>query len=172
MGSGGLVVLDDRDCAVEIARYFLHFTQNESCGKCTFCRVGTKRMLEILERICNGKGRDEDIDTLEDLSNRVKKGSLCGLGQTAPNPVVTTLRYFREEYEAHIRQRRCPAAQCKALIHYRVLESCTGCTLCAQACPAGAIDARPYMQHEVMDDRCTRCGMCVPACPEHAIEVV
>ncbi|MBZ5496300.1 MAG: NAD(P)H-dependent oxidoreductase subunit E [Acidobacteriia bacterium] len=171
MGSGGLVVLDDRDCAVDIARYFLHFTQNESCGKCTFCRVGTKRMLEILERICGGKGKEGDLQTLDDLSIRIKKGSLCGLGQTAPNPVVTTLRYFRDEYEAHVRERRCPAAACKALIHYRVLDSCTGCTLCAQACPAGAIQAQPYEQHKVADDVCTRCGMCVTACPENAIEV-
>ncbi len=160
MGSGGLVVLDDRDCAVEIARYFLHFTQNESCGKCTFCRIGTKRMLEILERICGGKGRPTDLETLEELSRLVSKASLCGLGQTAPNPVLTTLRYFRDEYEAHIRERRCPAAQCKALIHYRVLENCTGCTLCAQACPVAAIENRPYERHEVIDDRCTRCGMC------------
>jgi NADH:ubiquinone oxidoreductase subunit F (NADH-binding)/NADH:ubiquinone oxidoreductase subunit E/Pyruvate/2-oxoacid:ferredoxin oxidoreductase delta subunit/(2Fe-2S) ferredoxin len=171
MGSGGLVVLDDRDCAVEIARYFLQFTQNESCGKCTFCRVGTKRMLEILERICDGRGVEGDLDTLDELSSRVKTGSLCGLGQTAPNPVLTTLRYFREEYEAHVRERRCPAAVCKSLIHYRVLDHCTGCTLCAQACPAGAIVARPYVRHEVADDLCTRCGMCVTACPENAIEV-
>jgi len=171
MGSGGLVVLDDRDCAVEIARYFLRFTRNESCGKCTFCRIGTERMLEILERICNGQGREGDLQTLEDLGNHVKKGSLCGLGQTAPNPVLTTLRYFREEYEAHVRERRCPAAQCKALIHYRVLESCTGCTLCAQACPVGAIESRPYERHEVSDDLCTRCGMCLTACRENAIEV-
>jgi NADH-quinone oxidoreductase subunit F len=171
MGSGGLVVLDDRDCAVEIARYFLHFTQNESCGKCTFCRIGTKRMLEILERICAGKGEDRDLGTLEELSIHIRKGSLCGLGQTAPNPVLTTLRYFRDEYEAHIRERRCPAAACKQLIHYRVLDSCTGCTLCAQACPAGAIMARPYLRHEVADDLCTRCGMCVTACPENSIEV-
>jgi len=171
MGSGGLVVLDDRDCAVEIARYFLHFTQEESCGKCTFCRVGTKRMLEILDRICGGTGTERDLRTLDELSVGVKHGSLCGLGQTAPNPVLTTLKYFREEYEAHIRERRCPAAVCKALIHYRVLDSCTGCTLCAQACPAGAIEARPYLRHDVADDLCTRCGMCVTACPEHAIEV-
>ncbi len=171
MGSGGLAVLDDRDCAVEIARYFLQFTQNESCGKCTFCRIGTKRMLEILERICAGKGRPTDLETLEELGRLVSKASLCGLGQTAPNPVLTTLRYFRDEYEAHIRERRCPAAQCKALIHYRVLENCTGCTLCAQACPVAAIENRPYARHEVIDDRCTRCGMCVTACPEGAIEV-
>jgi NADH-quinone oxidoreductase subunit F len=171
MGSGGLVVLDDRDCAVEIARYFLHFTQEESCGKCTFCRVGTKRMLEILDRICAGKGMEGDLQALDDLSVGVKRGSLCGLGQTAPNPVLTTLKYFRDEYEAHIREHRCPAAVCKGLIHYRVLDSCTGCTLCAQACPAGAIEARPYLRHEVADDLCTRCGMCVTACPESAIEV-
>ena len=135
MGSGGLVVLDDRDCVVEIARYFLHFTQSESCGKCTFCRIGTKRMLEMLERICAGHGRASDLRTLEDLSIQVKQGSLCGLGQTAPNPVLTTLRYFREEYEAHIRERRCPAAQCKALVHYGVLENCTGCTLVRAGVP-------------------------------------
>jgi NADH-quinone oxidoreductase subunit F len=171
MGSGGLVVLDDRDCAVDIARYFLHFTQDESCGKCTFCRVGTRRMLEILERICAGKGRPGDLDTLQSLGEAVKKGSLCGLGQTAPNPVLTTLRYFREEYEAHIDEGRCPSASCKALIHYRVLDNCTGCTLCAQACPVDAIRRQPYRKHEVIDDLCTRCGMCLTACPEQAIEV-
>jgi NADH-quinone oxidoreductase subunit F len=171
MGSGGLVVLDERDCAVEIARYFLQFTQSESCGKCTFCRVGTKRMLEILERICAGKGREWDLHALEELGNGIRKGSLCGLGQTAPNPVLTTLRYFRHEYETHIRERRCPAAQCKALSHYRVLASCTGCTLCAQTCPVGAIQARPYECHEVDDELCTRCGMCLAACPESSIEV-
>ncbi len=171
MGSGGLVVLDDRDCVVEIARYFLHFTQAESCGKCTFCRVGTRRMLEILTRICEGHGEDGDLDALDELSIGIKQGSLCGLGQTAPNPVLTTLQYFRDEYEAHIRDGRCPAGVCKALIHYRVLDTCTGCTLCAQACPAGAIEARPYLRHDVADDLCTRCGMCVTACPEDAIEV-
>jgi NADH-quinone oxidoreductase subunit F len=171
MGSGGLVVLDDHDCAVDIARYFLHFTQDESCGQCTFCRVGTRRMLELLERICDGKGRPGDIETLEALGEGVKKSSLCGLGQTAPNPVLTTLRYFRPEYEAHIRERRCPAASCKALVHYRVLDTCTGCTLCARACPVAAIERRPYRKHEVIDERCTRCGMCVTACPEQAIEV-
>jgi NADH-quinone oxidoreductase subunit F len=173
MGSGGLVVLDDRDCAVDIARYFLHFTQDESCGKCTFCRVGTRRMLEILDRICAGRGRDGDLEMLEGLAHGVKTGSLCGLGQTAPNPVITTLKYFRDEYEVHIRDRRCPAGSCKALIHYRVIPAdCTGCTLCAQACPVDAIERRPYRPHEVIDDLCTRCGMCLAACPERAIEVV
>ena len=170
MGSGGLVVLDDRDCMVDIARYFLHFTQDESCGKCTFCRIGTKRMLEILDRICEGKGKEGDLESLENLGRQVKKASLCGLGQTAPNPVLTTLRFFRDEYEAHVRDRRCPAAQCKALIRFRVLDNCTGCTLCAQACPVGAIEARPYNKHEVDDTLCTRCGMCVTACPENAVE--
>jgi NADH-quinone oxidoreductase subunit F len=171
MGSGGFVVLDDRDCAVDIARYFLHFTQNESCGKCTFCRVGTKRMLEILERICAGKGKERDLETLDELSRYIRKGSLCGLGQTASNPVITTLRYFRDEYEAHVRDKRCPAGACKELIHYRVLDRCTGCTLCAQACPVTAIHARPYQKHEVLDELCTKCGMCLTACPENAIEV-
>jgi NADH-quinone oxidoreductase subunit F len=129
-------------------------------------------MLEILERICGGTGKETDLQELEELSGHVKKGSLCGLGQTEPNPVLTTLRYFREEYEAHVREKRCPAGQCKALIHYRVVESCTGCTLCAQACPVQAITSRPYERHEVIDDRCTRCGMCATACPENAIVVV
>src|SRR3972149_3916252 len=126
-------------------------------------------MLDVLERITAGEGRATDLSTLEELSAGVKRGSLCGLGQTAPNPVLTTLRYFRDEYEAHIREKRCPAAQCQALIHYEVLESCTGCTLCAQACPVEAIEARPYERHVVIDDRCTRCGMCLTACPENAI---
>jgi len=171
MGSGGLVVLDDRDCMVDIARYFLHFTQDESCGKCTFCRIGTKRMLEILEKICEGKGSPGDIELLEDLSLNVQKASLCGLGQTAPNPVLTTLKFFREEYEAHIHEHRCPAAQCKALIRFSILDTCTGCTLCAQVCPVGAITARPYEKHKVDDTLCTRCGMCVTACPENAVSV-
>jgi len=172
MGSGGMVVLDDRDCMVDIARFFIQFTQAESCGKCTYCRIGTKRMLEILNRLCEGQGRPDDLDKLVELADRVKRTSLCGLGQTAPNPVLTTLRYFREEYEAHLRERRCPAGKCASLIHYRVTDACIGCTLCAQMCPTGAIVFRPYEKHEVDDAKCTRCGMCVKACKDDAIEVV
>ncbi len=170
MGSGGLVVLDDSDCMVDIARYFLAFTQDQSCGRCTFCRIGTRRMLDILERLCAGSGRDGDLDTLEELAHGVKSGSLCGLGRTAPNPVLSTLRYFREEYEAHL-EGRCPAGKCKELITYRVTDDCTGCTLCAQHCPTGAIDFMPYQKHEIDADKCTRCDTCRSKCPEDAITV-
>jgi NADH-quinone oxidoreductase subunit F len=171
MGSGGLVVLDDRDCMVEIARYFLSFTQEQSCGKCTPCRVGTRRMLEILERLCSGAGRPDDLETLDQLARMIGQSSLCGLGKTAPNPVLTTLRYFRSEYEAHVAG-RCPAGKCRALIRYEVTADCTGCTLCAQHCPAGAIALRPYEQHEIDAERCTRCDACRIRCPEDAIRIV
>jgi NADH-quinone oxidoreductase subunit F len=168
MGSGGLVVLDDRDCMVDIARYFLEFTQKESCGQCTLCRIGTRRLLDILERICAGQGRAGDLEKLEELAKQVAQGSLCGLGQTAPNPVLTTLRYFREEYEAHL-QGRCPAGRCRALLRYRITESCIGCTLCAQECPVGAIQLRPFERHRVLDERCIRCDACRKVCPENAV---
>jgi NADH-quinone oxidoreductase subunit F len=171
MGSGGMVVLDDRDCMVDIARFFLRFTQAESCGKCTFCRIGTKRMLEILERLCEGKARAGDLQKLQTLADYVSRASLCGLGQTAPNPVLTTLRYFREEYELHL-EGCCPAGRCPALIRYRVNDRCIGCTLCAQACPTGAIAYRPYEKHAVDDQLCTRCDMCRRACQDDAVEVV
>jgi NADH-quinone oxidoreductase subunit F len=170
MGSGGLVVLDDRTCMVDMARYFLEFTQNESCGKCTFCRIGTRRMLDILERLCAGEGKSGDLEKLEELSGLVKQGSLCGLGQTAPNPVLTTLRYFRDEYLAHI-EGRCPAGKCRALIHYRVTDDCIGCTKCAQECPVDAIPLRPFEKHTIDDAKCTRCDSCRSVCPENAITV-
>ena len=170
MGSGGLVVLDDGDCMVDIARYFLRFTQDQSCGKCTFCRIGTKRMLELLERICAGKARGKDLEELERLAKQVTQGSLCGLGKTAPNPVITTLRYFRDEYEAHL-QGRCPAGKCMALIKYSVTTDCTGCTLCAQSCPVDAIPMTPYQRHVINSDLCTRCDSCRQVCPSGAIEV-
>jgi NADH:ubiquinone oxidoreductase subunit F (NADH-binding)/NADH:ubiquinone oxidoreductase subunit E len=170
MGSGGMVVLDESDCMVDIARYFLEFTQNQSCGKCTFCRIGTRRMLDVLERLCGGEGKKGDIEELEKLAEIVRKASLCGLGGTAPNPVLSTIKYFRDEYEAHI-ERRCPAAKCRALITYSVTDDCIGCTLCAQHCPADAIAIRPYEKHEIDVDKCIRCGTCENICPADAIKI-
>jgi NADH-quinone oxidoreductase subunit F len=170
MGSGGLLVLDDSDCMVDIARYFLSFTQDQSCGKCTFCRVGTRRMLDILEKICNGKGQHNDLIVLEELANRTRQASLCGLGKTAPNPVLTTLKYFRHEYEAHI-EGRCPAKKCKALITYKITDECIGCTKCAQQCPVGAIQFKPYQKHEIDATICIRCDTCRQVCPENAVKV-
>ena len=170
MGSGGMVVLDESDCMVDIARYFLSFTQDESCGRCTPCRVGTRRMLDILTRLCEGEGRDGDIEALESLAHYITRASLCGLGKTAPNPVLSTLRYFREEYEAHI-QGTCPAGRCKALIAYTINDECIGCTRCAQHCPAEAIEMRPYEQHEIDLEKCVRCDTCRQICPVDAVEV-
>ncbi|MCW5552998.1 MAG: NAD(P)H-dependent oxidoreductase subunit E [Verrucomicrobiae bacterium] len=170
MGSGGLVVLDDSTCMVDIARYFLQFTQDQSCGKCTFCRIGTKRMLDILERLCTGKATRPHLVELERLAVQVGAGSLCGLGKTAPNPVLTTLRYFRDEYEAHL-QGRCPARKCTALVHYTINRDCTGCTICAQHCPVDAIPMTPYAQHVIDDAKCTRCDTCRQVCPHNAVEV-
>jgi NADH:ubiquinone oxidoreductase subunit F (NADH-binding)/NADH:ubiquinone oxidoreductase subunit E len=170
MGSGGLVVLDDSDCMVDIASYFLTFTQAEACGKCSFGRIGTKRMLEILEKITSGKGTEKDLENLEDLAKWTKKGSLCALCGTAPNPILSTLRYFREEYEAHIRG-ECPAGKCKALIKYEITDDCIGCTLCAQDCPVDAIAFRPHEKHEVDNQLCIQCDGCRQVCPENAVIV-
>jgi NADH-quinone oxidoreductase subunit F len=170
MGSGGLVVLDDTDCMVDIARYFLRFTQDQSCGKCTFCRVGTRRMLDVLDRIVAGKGKKSDLDDLESLARMVSAASICGLGKTAPNPVLSTLHYFREEYEAHLAG-RCPAGKCKDLIAYTINGKCIGCTLCAQHCPVKAIPLTPYRRHTVDLAVCTRCDTCRQVCPEGAGEV-
>jgi ferredoxin len=149
----------------------MSFTQSESCGKCTCCRVGTRRMLELLSRLCAGEGRAGDLERLEELAQVVRQGSLCGLGRTAPNPVLSTLRYFRSEYEAHLAG-RCPAGRCKALIAYIITEACIGCTRCAQACPAQAIAPRPYEQHRIDSERCIRCGTCRQVCPSEAVRVV
>jgi NADH-quinone oxidoreductase subunit F len=164
------VVLDDTDCMVDIARYFLQFTQDQSCGKCTFCRIGTRRMLDILDRLCAGTGQRQQVEELERLAAQVSQGSLCGLGKTAPNPVLTTLRYFRDEYEAHL-QGRCPAGKCHALIRYHITDVCTGCTLCAQNCPVSAIALAPYQRHEIDQNLCTKCDACRQVCPVQAVEL-
>ena len=169
MGSGGMVVLDESDCIVEIARYFLSFTQRESCGKCAPCRIGTKRMLEMLTRLTEGKAKESDIELLEELAHVVKDQSLCGLGKTAPNPVLTSLKYFREEFDAHV-EGRCPAGKCAALIDYWVEDTCIGCTKCAQACPVNAIATEPYKLHTIDLDICTRCDSCRVACPVDAVK--
>ncbi len=172
MGSGGMVVMDESTCVVDIAKFFLDFTQKESCGKCTFCRLGTKRMLEILTRITEGDGRDGDIEMLGDLAETIKDSSLCGLGQTAPNPVLTTIKYFRDEYEAHIRDKKCPAISCKKLLTYTVIdENCTGCMACIKGCPVDAIEGEKKQVHKILQDVCTQCGVCFTRCKFEAIRV-
>jgi len=172
MGSGGLIVMDESACMVDVAKFFLNFTQDESCGKCTFCRIGTLRMLEVLDRISKGEGKEEDIEHLEALAKGVKKASLCGLGQTAPNPVLTTLKYFRGEYEAHIDEKRCPAKKCQALINYEIIpEKCSGCGLCAKYCPSDAISGEKKKPYLIDSEQCIRCGLCMSVCRLGAISV-
>jgi len=172
MGSGGMVVMDESTCMVDVAKFFLNFTKEESCGKCTFCRIGTKRMLEILERITEGKGEEGDIGKLEELAYQIKDNSLCGLGQTAPNPVLTTLKYFRDEYTAHIIEKKCPAKVCKALLHYEIIaDKCTGCTVCAIKCPVKCISGERKQAHVIDQELCIHCGDCYSRCKFDAITV-
>lgn len=173
MGSGGLIVMDDSTCMVNLARFFLDFTVDESCGKCPPCRIGTKRMLEILENMVAGKGKEGDIEKLEKLALNIKRSSLCGLGQTAPNPVLSTLKYFRDEYEAHIKDKKCPAGECKAMTHVEInKEKCKGCSLCAKNCPVNAIHGELKSPFEIDPDKCIKCGVCIAKCPFKAISRV
>jgi NADH-quinone oxidoreductase subunit F len=171
MGSGGMVVMDETTCMVDIAKFFLNFTQEESCGKCTFCRIGTKRMLEVLNKISDGKGETGDLAKLEELAFQVRDNSLCGLGQTAPNPVLTTIKYFRDEYEAHIKDKKCPAKVCKPLLTYLITDKCTGCTVCAKICPTEAITGEKKQLHIIDQNLCIKCGSCYDKCKFDSITI-
>ncbi len=171
MGSGGMIVMDDRTCMVDVARYFVNFLVEESCGKCVPCREGLKQLLIILERICSGAGQPDDLLSIERLSSVLTNGSLCALGSSAANPVNSTLKYFRDEYQAHIEDHRCPGGVCKSLITYSINDACTGCTACAKVCAFDAISGKKKSRHEIHDDKCTRCGACIAVCPDEAIEV-
>jgi NADP-reducing hydrogenase subunit HndC len=171
MGSGGMIVLDEDSCMVDIAKYFIQFTNDESCGKCNSCREGSEALLEILDKITSGKGEEGDIEFLEELAQAIKDASMCGLGQTLPNPVLSTIKYFRDEYEQHIKNKKCPAGVCKALVQYFVdEEKCTGCMLCAKNCPQGAIKGKRKEPHIIDQDKCIKCNMCYEVCKFNAIQ--
>jgi NADH-quinone oxidoreductase subunit F len=172
VGSGGMIVMDEDTCMVDMARYFLNFTRDESCGKCNYCRIGTKRLLEILTRITEGEGKDGDIELLEELATKVMQGSMCGLGQTAPNPVLSTIRHFRNEYEDHIYNHKCTAHSCKALINFSINENCKGCTLCARNCPVGAITGSVKQMHHIDQTKCIKCSKCLDNCKFNAIDKI
>ena len=170
MGSGGLIVMDEENCMVDVARFFLEFTVDESCGKCVPCRIGTRRLLEMLNKITEGRGTLEDLDKMEELCYYIQKNALCALGQTAPNPVLSTLKYFRKEYEAHVVEKRCPAGVCKKLVSYEVDPAkCRGCTACARQCPVGAISGKVREPHTIDKSKCIKCGACLETCKFGAI---
>jgi Pyruvate/2-oxoacid:ferredoxin oxidoreductase delta subunit len=171
MGSGGMIVMDERNCMVDVARYFLNFLVEESCGKCVPCREGVRRMYEIVDRICNGEGEEGDIEHLEELGRAIKLGSLCGLGQSAPNPVLSTIKYFREEYEEHIKQKKCRAGVCKPLIKISINEKCTGCMVCARNCPVGCISGEKQKLHVIDQSRCIKCQICYDVCRFDAVTI-
>ncbi|MCK5075271.1 MAG: 4Fe-4S binding protein, partial [Calditrichia bacterium] len=171
MGSGGMIVMDDKTCMVDVARYFINFLMDESCGKCTACREGLFHMNNILERICNGEGKEGDIELLEDLSETVQDTSLCQLGGSAPNPVLSTINNFREEYEEHIKEKKCRAGVCKPLITYSINDECTGCTVCAKNCPVDVITGERNELHVIDDEACIKCGICYEVCNFNAVEV-
>ena len=172
MGSGGMVVMDEDDCMVDISRFFLEFSVDESCGKCTPCRIGNKRLLEMLDKFVSGNAQMSDIDKLEELSNMICDTSLCGLGQASPNPILSTLKYFRQEYIDHAKDKKCTAKACKKLLKYFITEKCIGCTKCANICPVKCIDGSVKKRHVITAQQCIKCGQCFETCPVHAIELV